>query len=383
MTDAAVTNAAVLVGPRTIQIRELPLPDIGPDAGLLSVEAAGVCGSDIEPYLRGGGPMGTRRIETPVVLGHEVVGRVVEIGDDARRRWGVAPGDRVLVERWLPCGACAACRAAAFPQCERTLDGHDLFYGGTPTTVYPGLWGGFAEHMYLHPDAIVHKVSNDTPAHIYPLFLPLANAVSWITLTGRLRLGESVLIQGPGPVGLCCVLVARAAGAARIVVSGLARDSERPALARDFGATDIVRADIDDVAEVVRAATGGEGADLVIDVTAGTSLIPVRTAVAAAARAGRVILTSDHGGTDIAAADLLTPVIAKTLTVTGVRSRHREAVITAINLLDDPHWAAQLNKMCCPVLGLRQTQAAFESVVSGDALHASIAITADTPEGEG
>src|SRR5690606_25539115 len=108
-----MTSAAVLVGPRAIEIRELPLPRIGPDAGLLSVEGAGVCGSDTGPYPRGGGPMGTRQIETRVVLGQEVVGRVVQFGDGAARRWGVAPGDRVLVERWLPCGACAACRAAA------------------------------------------------------------------------------------------------------------------------------------------------------------------------------------------------------------------------------------------------------------------------------
>ena len=85
-----MVRAAVQVGPRQIEMREFPRPSIGPDDGLLRVEACGICGSDVEQYRspRGGG-------RTPVIPGHEPLGIVEEVGDRAAARWGVRPGDRV------------------------------------------------------------------------------------------------------------------------------------------------------------------------------------------------------------------------------------------------------------------------------------------------
>lgn len=371
------TEAAVLVGPRHIEVRDFEVPGIGPDDGLLEVEACGICGSDLKPYLTGGGPAGwPRRIDVPVILGHEVVGRIARVGRQAAERWKVAEGDRVVVERWLPCGRCEACRTAAFQHCVRHIEGADLFYGGTPATVSPGLWGGFARHMYLHPDTVLSPVRSDVPADVYPLFMPLANAVSWVCHTGNLKIGESILIQGPGPIGLACVLVARAVGARRIIVSGLGRDSARLGLARRFGATDVIDAESDDVAQRCLDLTGGAGAHLVVDVTTSRTLEPVATAVAAARRRGRVVLASEHDASD-GEPGIMSQILAKTLTVTGVRSRGREAVAVALDLLGDDGWAADLLQLCSPVVGLADVASGFEALLAGDAVHASMSLATE------
>lgn len=372
------TEAAVLVGRRRIEIQEFTVPDIASDEGLLEVEACGICGSDIRPFVEGGAPAGwPRRINVPVILGHEVVGRVARVGSDAAARWNVSEGDRVLVERWMPCGRCEACRTATFQHCVRHINNHDLFYGGTPTAVTPSLWGGFARHMYLHPDTILQKVRSDGSAHIYPLFMPLANAISWIRHTGDLKIGETVLIQGPGPIGLACVLVARAVGASRIIVSGLPQDGARLRLAREFGATCIVDAESEDVAARCRELTAGAGIHLAVDATTSKTLQPVATAVAATRRRGRIVLASEHRSSD-GELGIMEQILAKTLTVIGVRSRGRDAVTVALDLLQKDDWAAALQRMCTPVVTLEEVASGFEALLAGRAVHASMSLTTES-----
>lgn len=369
MIDAAV--GAVLTGPGTIELQEFPLPDVGDEAAILKVENSGVCGSDLLPFLEGGGSlMGQRRIDPPVILGHEVVGRIASIGSAASDRWGVDVGDRVVIERWLPCSRCAACHAGALSRCDQG-GALELYYGGTPTTTAPALWGGFATHMFLHPSTIVHAVSGEGAADTYPLFLPLANAVSWLQLTGGLRLGGDVLIQGPGPIGLAAVLVARAIGAGQVIVSGLEQDRARLELARSFGASEVVTGSTEDIVQRCMEATSGRGVDVVLDCTSATSAAPIETAVRSAARDAVVVVPGDHGGVVLPAV-VLEQVVERTLRLTGVRSRHRSAVVTALKLLDDQSWRGRLQQMCDPVLPLEQTQEAFEAAVSGEAIHASV-----------
>src|SRR5262249_49988743 len=96
------TKAALLVQPRKIALREFPIPDIGEDEGLLRVEATGVCGVDWPAYT------GRRldRFKPPIILGHEIVGRIVKLGRRAAQRWGLREGDRVAMEEYAPCGRC-------------------------------------------------------------------------------------------------------------------------------------------------------------------------------------------------------------------------------------------------------------------------------------
>src|SRR5262249_51878842 len=97
------SRAIVQTGPRQLELRELPVPGRPDDAGLLRIEACGICGSDAEQYP------GTIPVPYPLVRGHEPLGVIEAIGDRAAKRWGVDVGDRVAVEAVIPCGHCAAC----------------------------------------------------------------------------------------------------------------------------------------------------------------------------------------------------------------------------------------------------------------------------------
>ena len=99
-------RAAVLVEPRRIEIEEIAIPETGADDGILKVEATGVCGSDI-PYYTGEIQGGMGRM--PIILGHEIVGRVDRIGNEAAEKWNLREGDRIIVEEHIPCGHCDLC----------------------------------------------------------------------------------------------------------------------------------------------------------------------------------------------------------------------------------------------------------------------------------
>ncbi|HLF76796.1 MAG TPA: alcohol dehydrogenase catalytic domain-containing protein [Dehalococcoidia bacterium] len=253
--------AAVLVEPRRFEIREFDLPDIPDDAALLKLEACGICGSDIH---------GSERLGAgPKILGHENVGIVTHLGKQAAEKWKVREGDRIALEEYVPCGACKWCRSDDFRFCEQTGRGGSLRYGTTPIGVWPSLWGGYSQYMYVHPNAAVHKV----PAHIPPAhaaaFLPFSNGVEWAYGYGEVGLGDSILIQGPGQQGLACVIAAKAAGASCIIVSGLSRDQRRLEVARLLGADHTIDVEREDLVKTVRDHTGGDGVNVVVNVTGG------------------------------------------------------------------------------------------------------------------
>src|SRR5690349_8291096 len=108
------TKAAVLVEPRRIEIEEFPIPECGDDGGLLRIEATGVCGSDVAAYR---GEFSADLFPMPLVLGHEIVGRVERIGRLAAERWNLREGDRIVVEEHLPCGRCSLCTSGRQKMC--------------------------------------------------------------------------------------------------------------------------------------------------------------------------------------------------------------------------------------------------------------------------
>ena len=253
--------AAVLVEPRTFELREFQLPDIPEGAALLKLEACGICGSDIHGSERLG--------KGPKILGHENVGIVARLGKGAAEKWKLSEGDRIALEEYVPCGHCKWCHSDDFRFCEQTGRGGSLRYGTTGIEVWPSLWGGYSQYMYVHPNAIVHKV----PAHIQAAhaaaFLPFSNGIEWAYGYGEVGIGDAILIQGPGQQGLACVIAAKAAGAARIIVSGLARDDKRLEVARHLGATHTINVEEEDLVQKVRDYTGGDGVDVAVDVTGG------------------------------------------------------------------------------------------------------------------
>jgi threonine dehydrogenase-like Zn-dependent dehydrogenase len=284
MTDTTV--AAVLVAPKQFELREFDLPEIPEDAGLLKLEACGICGSDIHGSERLG--------DGPKILGHENVGVVAKIGRRAEERWKIHEGDRIALEEYVPCGACKWCRSDDFRFCEQTDiagPGPRLWYGSTSISTWPSLWGGYSQYMYIHPNAVIHKVPGHIPGPHAAAYLPFSNGVEWAYEYGGVGLGDAILIQGPGQQGLACVIAAKAAGASCIIVSGLARDARRMEIARKLGADYTINVDEEDLISRVMDATGGEGVNVAVNVTGGGSTT-VADSVAVASKRCTIVLAA-------------------------------------------------------------------------------------------
>ena len=260
-TGVRTVTAAVAVAPLRTELRRLPAPAVGPDDGLLAVDACGLCGTDWDFYTRQrGAHLG------PLILGHEIVGRVAALGEDAAKRWNITSGDRIAVEEFLPCGQCEFCRSGRPALCEATdsrSEGPFLRYGATSIDIPPGLWGGFSEILYLHPHALVHRIPDDLSSDLATLFVPVSNGVRWVLKEGRLPRGGTAVIIGPGAHGLGCV-VAAVEGGARHVIAVSRSSAARLEAARALGAIPIA-ADRTDVVAKVREITNGEMADLIVD----------------------------------------------------------------------------------------------------------------------
>jgi threonine dehydrogenase-like Zn-dependent dehydrogenase len=253
----ADVRAVVLTAPGRMEQRTFKRPLCHAEDGLLLVEANGVCGTDV--HFR------ASEENVPRILGHEVVGRVLEVGDEAARRWGVEPGDRVAVESSIACGTCRDCRGGFSQTCSARLG-----YGSNVTTdVQPALWGGFAEQMYLAPGTILTKIPSAVSADVAAgWFSPLANAADWTGPLGvDVQPGAAVVVLGPGAQGLSACLAARARGASLVVLAGLKRDEPRLRAATALGVDRTVMVDEESLQDVVAALTAGELADAVLDVS--------------------------------------------------------------------------------------------------------------------
>lgn len=323
-------RALVSEGAVETTYRSVPVPaDLG-DGGLGRVLAAGVCGSDIG--LLRGGSLGDRL--WPLILGHETVVRIEVCSPALTERWGVTTGDRVFVEEFIPCGWCEVCRSGRSRVCPRTdfRSATFLRYGRTSLRTGPGLWGGFAEYLYLHPDARLHRLPTGLDAPLAVLATPVANGLFWTREVAGLRPGESVVVLGPGAHGLGCVVAARRQGAGEVVVVGRSTDGTRLASAMQLGATAYAHSDVDDVEEEVRRHTGGRGAAVVIDATG--SVAAAALSVRLAASAGRVVFAGGLAGpVDGFPVDL---VSSRELSVLGVRGHRGEDLAEALQVLADP-----------------------------------------------
>jgi len=314
-----LVRAATTVARLETEIREYPFPEIPPEAGLLQVEAAGVCGSDWRTY---------NSDAPPRIMGHENVGRIFRIGPIAAQRWGLAENDRVLLEEYLPCGHCALCRSGEYRLCEQTESRRPgaLRYGTTPVSEAPGLWGGYSQFQFLHPDSVFHRLPEGIPADLAAMCIPLGNGFQWVVVEGGIGPGKSILIQGPGQQGLACVVAAKAAGASLIIVTGLTRDEKRLQVAKALGADHVVDVEKENLEERVREISGAQGVDLAID-TAGAATTLVQ-GVRATRKAGLVLFAAAPESTppDFQISDLL----ARRLTVRPCRGHSFQAVEMAL-----------------------------------------------------
>ena len=347
------TTSAVLVEPRHIELQEFPLPRIGDDDALVRVHGTGICGSDWAPYA------GAWRSELPpMILGHEIVGEIVEIGGEASRRWQVSVGDRVVVEESIPCNHCRLCRTGRYHMCDPMHTSQGLRYGLTPVDRAPHLWGGFGEYVYVHPRSVVHRMSPSVPVDQAPLFIPISNGIRWVERDGGCRIGDTVVILGPGQHGLGCVIGARRAGAGTIIVAGTPKDGHRFEVARRLGADHTLDVTAAPLREQVAELTNGEMAHVVLDVTTAAPGA-LADAVDAAGIGSTVIVAGAREGkpvTDFVADKLLFDEI----TVKGVYGHDWTSVRRAITYIEAN--GDELAPLCTHTFRLADVDAALRTL---------------------
>jgi 2-desacetyl-2-hydroxyethyl bacteriochlorophyllide A dehydrogenase len=241
-------RAVTYQAPGEVRVEEKPDPEVGsPDEAVVRVEATGVCGSDLHLYH------GRIKIEQGFTLGHEYVGTVVAAGDDVT---SVKEGDRVLGAFLTACGECFFCRRGLFHKCDRgRVFGHGSTLGSLQGAQADLLLVPRAD-MTLRP--VPEGLSDDVALFAGDVMGTGYHAVQAL----ELEPGGSVAVLGLGPVGLCAVQVAKAAGAETVV----AVDSveERLRMAESFGAQPVHLTE-DDVRGVVKEATEGRGVDGAVD----------------------------------------------------------------------------------------------------------------------
>jgi threonine dehydrogenase-like Zn-dependent dehydrogenase len=189
-----------------------------------------------------------------------------------------------------------------------------------------------AEFMYLDPEVALHKVAPEVPAELAALYQPIAAGVSWAHRVPGTKIGDTVVIFGAGQRGIACVAAAREAGAAHIAVIARRQSARRLKLAEEFGADATIFADEDVVARVFEL-TRGEGADVIVDVTAET-MTPIAQAIEMARPGGTIILAGVKGP-NAAIPNLKNDrLFAKELTIRGVKNADYDSFAIAVKLIE-------------------------------------------------
>lgn len=262
MRDSAKhATAAIWDGPgNAFRLTQVELPELGSGEALVRVGAATICGSDLHT-LRG-----DRDSPVPTVLGHEAVGTVLAAAPDTTTHDGrpLVPGTRVTWTIGAACGACPRCFRGLPQKCTRLVK-----YGHAAVSDQWSLNGGFATHCHLLAGTGIVPV----PEHVPELVLASANCatatvVNALRGTGAHRV-HTVVVQGCGMLGLTAIAYLRQMGVPSVIACDL--DADRRALAERFGAT--VAVGPGEAAEAVNGASGGEGAELVVELSGSNAAV--------------------------------------------------------------------------------------------------------------
>lgn len=238
-----------------VEVTDIVVPDPGPGEAVVAVAACGVCHTDLT-YREGG-----VNDEFPFLLGHEAAGTVESVGEGVD---GLAPGDFVVLNWRAVCGRCRACSRGRAEYCFDTFNAERKMTLADGTELSPALGiGAFAEKTLVHAGQCTKVDASADPAVAGLLGCGVMAGLGAAVNTGGVGRGDSVAVIGCGGVGDAAVAGARLAGAGTIIA--VDRDPGKLEWARALGATHTVDAARDDAVEGIRAATGGFGADVVID----------------------------------------------------------------------------------------------------------------------
>jgi len=319
-------KAWVLGNPDELVLREKPTPVPKRTEVLVRIDAVAICATDLE-IIHAGSPariQGGLPFNKNFTPGHEYMGTVAALGPDVDE---FSVGERVTVEIHAGCGQCKRCRQGMYTSClnyGRPEKGHRA--NGFTTD------GGFAEYAVNHINTLVRVPDSMSDAEA-TLVVTAGTSMYGLTELGGLVAGESVIVIGPGPIGLLGVAVAKALGASPVILTGTRE--RRLAIGKALGADRVVNIAQEDPVEVVKSLTGGIGADYVIE-CAGTEAT-VNQAIHMTNRGGRICLAAfPHEAviTDIA------HLVRNNIYVFGIRGEGRSATHRAMELMAEKRFDA-------------------------------------------
>jgi len=237
--------------PRVLDIKDVEIPKADAYEVLIRVRAASICGSDVSIYKMTPGFRGYAKI--PIILGHELSGDIVDIGEYVKE---VQIGDRVISESVIYCGNCFYCKKKLTNICAnfKILGVHRD--------------GGFAEYLVV-PSRLMHKIPKTISYEEAALVEPTAVAVHAAVSRARIEPGDFIAILGPGPIGLLAAQIARSIGAGEVIVTGPGTSKGRLEIAEELGFK-AVNIDVENPVEVVKEMTDNIGADVIFECAGST-----------------------------------------------------------------------------------------------------------------
>ena len=339
-------KAAMLVAPKTYEVRDLPDPQTPGDGVLVRVEACGVCGSDLRRWKECP-PVGAQI----VISGHEISGEVISVGKDCKQ---YRVGDRLAVAPDVHCGQCYFCKRGMFNLCDNLT-----FIGQTP-----GRPGGFAELLPLNADILINGFVSPLPQGMDFLSASLAEPCQSVLMChdkANTNLDDTVVVMGAGPIGCIHTVVAKARGA-KVVLSETS--PLRREMAQRFTPDAIVDPLNEDLVSRVKQMTEGRGADIVI--CANPVVETQSQAVRLVRKGGRVVL---FGG--LPKANPMTTLDANLIhygeiTVVGAFSYTPSYQAKALKLIASGVIPA--DKLITQTYPLAQVGEAFQTAAGGEAL---------------
>ena len=285
--------------PGAVEAMDMPMPKIEPNEVLVQIKACGICGSDLGLYewreadrFRLGIP-----IKPPVIIGHEPAGVVAELGSEVPESWGLKLGDRVASDSWGGCGMCYYCRLGYFNMCV-----------GERKNIGSLAHGAMAEYCAI-PFFNLYKVPDSISFEEAATLQPFGVAMRGMETLVDFKPGDDVAVLGTGPIALFEALLARAAGAGKVFVTGLAIDKKRLELARELGFITI-NSEEQPVKDMILEMTGGLGVDVVFNAI--SEGVP-EEAVSLLKRVGQLVITATVG---------------ESVTFSGAELMRREIIIT-------------------------------------------------------
>ena len=227
------------------QLLKVPIPEIGPKDVLVKVLATSICGTDYHIYEWNDWAKQTIRL--PQIMGHELAGYVVQLGDQVT---SLKEGDFISAETHIPCGLCYQCKTGRMHVCQ------DMRIFGVHQD------GVFAEYAVV-PEVVAWKNDSSIPVELAPIQEPLGNAIDTI-MTDEI-MGKTVFMPGVGPLGQLGILVAKAGGVNKLIVSDI--NPYRLERAKELGADVVLDVNKDDIIESIMEITQGNGVDVVAEMS--------------------------------------------------------------------------------------------------------------------